>query len=40
MQSECDPRLWSKIENLLRQRLLVPATAAAISPTDHPQQGR
>jgi hypothetical protein len=40
MQSECDPRLWSKIENLLRQRLPVPATAAAISPTDHSQPGR
>lgn len=31
MQSECDPRLWSKVENLVRQRLEPqPITAAAV----------
>jgi pimeloyl-ACP methyl ester carboxylesterase len=31
MQSECDPRVWSKIENLVRQRLLPPGTSANAS---------
>ncbi len=34
MQSECDPHVWSQIENLVRQRLASPTTAAAM----HPQQ--
>jgi pimeloyl-ACP methyl ester carboxylesterase len=29
MQSECDPSLWSQIENMVRQRLSSPATSAA-----------
>jgi len=28
MQSECDPQLWSQIENLVRQRLLLPDISA------------
>jgi hypothetical protein len=28
MQSECDPRLWSEIENIVRQRLVQPDTSA------------
>jgi hypothetical protein len=32
MQSECDPHLWSQIENLVRQRLLSPTTSAAVRP--------
>ncbi len=30
MQSECDPHVWSQIENLVRQRLVSPTTAAAV----------
>jgi pimeloyl-ACP methyl ester carboxylesterase len=41
MQSECDPRLWSQIESMVRQRLSTePTSAASISPTDHPQPTR
>jgi len=32
MQSECDPRVWSQIETLVRQRLSSPTTAAAVHP--------
>ena len=32
MQSECDPHVWSQIENLVRQRLSPPTTAATVSP--------
>ena len=32
MQSECDPRLWSQIESLVRQRLSTPTTSAAALP--------
>jgi pimeloyl-ACP methyl ester carboxylesterase len=32
MQSECDPHVWSQIENLVRQRLVSPTTAAAVNP--------
>lgn len=32
MQSECDPYVWSQIENLVRQRLSPPTTAATVSP--------
>jgi len=31
MQSECDPRLWSQIENMVRQRLESPDTSANTS---------
>ena len=34
MQSECDPNLWSQIENLVTQRLSPHATSVAVSPTD------
>jgi hypothetical protein len=34
MQSECDPRLWSDIENMVRERISPEATAAAVSPID------
>jgi hypothetical protein len=30
-QSECDPNLWSRIENMVLQRLSPPTTSAAIS---------
>jgi hypothetical protein len=30
MQSECDPQLWSQVENIVLQRLAPPATAAAV----------
>ena len=33
MQSECDPRVWSQIENLVRQRLFLPGTSASASPS-------
>jgi hypothetical protein len=32
MQSECDPRVWSQIETLVRQRLSAATTAAAVHP--------
>jgi pimeloyl-ACP methyl ester carboxylesterase len=32
MQSECDPRVWSQIETLVRRRLESPTTAAAVHP--------
>ncbi len=32
MQSECDPRLWAQIEDLVRQRLEPPPTAVAAAP--------
>lgn len=31
MQSECDPRLWSRIETMVQQRLLSPDTAPTVS---------
>jgi len=31
MQSECDPRLWIRIENLVQQRLFPPGTSANAS---------
>jgi hypothetical protein len=34
MQSECDPNLWSKIENMVKQRLSPQAASAAISAPD------
>ncbi len=34
MQSECDPRLWSNIENIVRQRISSEATAAKVTPID------
>ncbi len=49
MQSECDPRLWSLIENMVRERLSFsgaspgaspgpsPGTSAAVSAAVHPQ---
>jgi hypothetical protein len=35
MQSECDPYLWSSVENLVTQRIPPPVTAAENSPLDH-----
>jgi pimeloyl-ACP methyl ester carboxylesterase len=32
MQSECDARLWSRVETLVRQRLSPSTTAAAVGP--------
>jgi len=32
MQSECDPRLWAQVEDLVRQRLAPPPTAIAAAP--------
>jgi hypothetical protein len=32
MQSECDPNLWSQIENMMRQRLSLQSTSAAALP--------
>jgi hypothetical protein len=40
MQSECDPNLWSRIENLVTQRLSPQATSVAVAPTDPPQSSR
>jgi pimeloyl-ACP methyl ester carboxylesterase len=31
LQSECDPRVWSQIETMVRQRLTLPAAATAVS---------
>ncbi len=36
MQSECDPRLWSRIETMVRQRLS-PSSTSADASTVHPQ---
>jgi pimeloyl-ACP methyl ester carboxylesterase len=38
MQSECDPHVWSQIENLVRQRLASATTAAAVSVAAPPQR--
>ena len=42
VQSECDPRIWSQIEGMVRQRLATPETfsrtAAAVSVAAHPQE--
>lgn len=32
IQSECDPHVWSQIENLVRQRLSSPTAAAMVNP--------
>ena len=32
MQSECDPHLWSQVENLVRERLVLHDTSAKTSP--------
>jgi hypothetical protein len=40
MQSECDPNLWSQVEDLVRQRLSSPSTASTVASTDHPQPSR
>lgn len=37
MQSECDPLLWSQIENMVRQRLS-PLNASATATATHPRQ--
>jgi pimeloyl-ACP methyl ester carboxylesterase len=41
LQSECDPRVWSQIENMVRQRLSSPdisrGTSAAVSTAVNPQ---
>jgi pimeloyl-ACP methyl ester carboxylesterase len=37
MQSECDPTLWSQIENLVTQRLAPQPASVAVSPSDHAQ---
>jgi pimeloyl-ACP methyl ester carboxylesterase len=34
MQSECDPRLWSSIEKMVRERISPTPSAAAITPSD------
>lgn len=39
MQSECDPHVWSQIENLLKQRL-APQTTSAVSATNPQQSNR
>jgi len=31
IESECDPRLWLQIENLVRQHLVAPTTSTAVS---------
>jgi pimeloyl-ACP methyl ester carboxylesterase len=36
MQSECDPRLWSQIETLVRQHLLPPDQNTAAAALPHP----
>jgi pimeloyl-ACP methyl ester carboxylesterase len=38
MQSECDPHVWSQIENLVRQRLWPQPAPAAVATAVHPQQ--
>jgi pimeloyl-ACP methyl ester carboxylesterase len=40
MQSECDPTLWSQIENLVTQRLAPQPASVAVSPSDHAQSSR
>ena len=37
MQCECDTRLWSQIENMVRQRLSAPDTSADVSARVDPQ---
>jgi len=37
MQSECDPHVWSQIEDMVRQRLFLPVTAADVSTPVRPQ---
>jgi pimeloyl-ACP methyl ester carboxylesterase len=34
MQSECDPRLWSNIENIVKERISREATAVTVNPID------
>lgn len=34
MQSECDPRLWSNIENIVKERLSPEASTATVSPIE------
>ena len=33
MQSECDPHLWSQVENLVRQHLASPSTSSTVAST-------
>jgi hypothetical protein len=40
MQSECDPTLWSKIENLVEERLSPKPTSAAVAPINPPHTSR
>lgn len=40
MQSECDPSLWSQIENMVTQRLAPQPTSVAVSPSDQAQSSR
>lgn len=37
LQSECDPHIWSQIENMVRQRLSPPAASTAVSAVVPPQ---
>jgi hypothetical protein len=36
MQSECDPKLWSNIETLVKQQIFPQSTTAILSNSDHP----
>ena len=40
MQSECDPNLWSNIENIVEQRLSPNPVSAAVAPADPPHSTR
>ncbi|MGA8440961.1 MAG: hypothetical protein WB762_18005 [Candidatus Sulfotelmatobacter sp.] len=40
MQSECDPTLWSQIENLVTQRLAPQPASVALSPSEQAQSSR
>ncbi len=40
MQSECDPRLWSQIENMVTERLSPQPMSVAVSPSDRTQSSR
>ena len=40
MQSECDPILWSRIEDMVAQRLSPKPTSAAVAPIDPPHLTR
>jgi hypothetical protein len=40
LQSECDLRIWSKIENLVKQRLSPQTATAVVSDTTQPQPSR